>query len=143
MTSPKVPYALTVFAEEDWNWRHYFAALCVGLFILAIGLGGTSRFAGILYALSITFALPFLNKLYVRRLSASYLLDAYILVYMSFLCIFSINIIVFESKWNNIDNISRIGFGLINGGFFLAFLRHDRKVLFSFLVLLAFVHSVI
>ena len=133
----------TIFGQDDAKWRLSCAYLCAACFILGIGLAGASQLSGVFYALSIAFSLPLLNQISWRNLSISDTARNYIFIYVLIIILYCIHIIALGRDLDNLDNISRVGLGFMNGAFFLAFFRHERQSLFSFLVLLAAVHSAI
>ena len=65
----------------------------------------------------------------------------YIAAYISILLLYLGHVIFFGSDVDNLNNISRVGLGLLNGGFFLMLFRHRREANIVFVVLLALAHA--
>ena len=133
----------TIFDQADSSWRVACAYLCAILFVLGMGLAGTSKLSGIFYASSLVFSLPILSQISWRKLRAGAPAGTYAIVYSLILALYCLHVLLLGRELGNLDNISRVGLGFINGAFFLAFFRHERQSLFFFLLILAFVHSTI
>ena len=65
----------------------------------------------------------------------------YLGVFVLIQLLYFFHVLAMGSPPKELDNISRIAFGMINGAFLFALLRYRRQTLFLYLVLLALLHA--
>jgi O-antigen ligase len=115
--------------------------LCVLLYVAALASLGSSKFYGVFYAASVLASVPFLGLVLRARFPISTPTKIYLVVVVSFQILYFFHVLVMGSPFTELDNISRIAFGAVNGAFFFIFLNYRRQSLFLFLILLAFLHA--
>ena len=128
---------------DDKNSKTLEVLCYVGFlfFVLGFSLFGVSRFSGIFYTASIVVFIPCIPMLTFGKLQFSWPMRIYIAAYISILLLYLDHVIFFGSDVDNLNNISRVGLGLLNGGFFLMLFRHRREANLVFVVLLALAHA--
>jgi O-antigen ligase len=115
--------------------------LCIFSFTLALALLGSAKFSGVFYVAAIFAGIPLLSLIAWRRLRMSKATKIYVLVFVLIQALYFFHVLVMGSSPKELDNISRIGFGLMNGAFLFVLLRYRRQTLFLYLVLLALLHA--
>ncbi len=112
-------------------------------YALSLALLGTSKLYGHFLLLSIVAALPLVPFMSFRAMRMSGHLIAYIAVFVALILLYGLHVAFFGSSTTQLDNVSRIGLGLVNGGFFYVLLGRRRDHLFRFVMLLAALHAIV
>ncbi len=115
--------------------------LSVLAYVLSLSLLGTSKFYGHFLLVSIVAGLPLVPWMSFRALRMSGHLVAYIAVFVALILLYGLHIAFFGSSTTQLDNVSRVGLGLVNGGFFYMLFGCRRDRLFRFVVLIAALHA--
>lgn len=114
---------------------------CALLFVAGMALLGSLKIAGAFYVLSLLLGLYLLWRLPRVRIVIPPAVRLYLGFYFCFVALVLAHIAVLSAPTSNIDQVSRIGLGLLNGFTFLALSGFSRERLFDFAVLVAAAHA--
>lgn len=115
--------------------------ICAALFVVGMALLGSVKLAGAFYILSLVLGLYLLWRLPRVQISLPVTIKLYLGFYLGFVALVVAHIVVFSASTHNIDQVSRIGLGLLNGFTFFALFGFSREKLFDFIVLVAGAHA--
>lgn len=118
-------------------------AACALLFVTGMALLGSASFAGGFYIASLLLGLYLLWRLPRVRIVVPPAVRYYLGFYLAFVALVLVHIVVFSTSTSHIDQVSRIGLGVLNGFTFLALLGFSREKLFELLVLVAAAHAAV
>lgn len=116
---------------------------CALLFVVGMALLGSTKIAGAFYVLSLLLGLYILWRLPRVRIVVPPAVRLYLGFYFCFVALLLAHIVVFSAPTSNIDQVSRIGLGVLNGFTFLALFGFSRERLFDFAVLVAAAHAAV
>lgn len=116
---------------------------CALLFVVGMALLGSTKIAGAFYILSLLLGLYLLWRLPRVRIVMPPAVRLYLGFYFCFVALVLAHIVVLSGPTSNIDYISRIGLGVLNGFTFLALFGFSRERLFDFAVLVAAAHATV
>lgn len=116
---------------------------CALLFVVGMGLLGSSKIAGGFYVLSLLLGLYLLWRLPRTTIVIPPAVRLYLGFYFCFVALVLAHIVVFSAPTGNIDQVSRIGLGVLNGFTFLVLFGFSRERLFDFAVLVAAAHATV
>lgn len=117
--------------------------LCALLFAVGMALLGSLKLAGGFYIASLILGLYLLWRLPRTQIVIPPAVRLYLGFYLAFFALVLAHIAIFSASTSNIDQVSRIGFGLLNGFTFLALFGFSRDRLFDFVVLVAAAHAAV
>ena len=123
--------------------RHSLTIACALSYAVSLALLGTSRSYGYFLLASILLGLPLLRPGLLRDFKPSRPLIFYGMAVIALLLLVMLHVMVRGSSWAQLDNVSRLGFGLVNGGFFYMLFSLRRERLFMFLLALALLHVLV
>ncbi|HTV71833.1 MAG TPA: O-antigen ligase family protein [Rhizobiaceae bacterium] len=130
-----------IFPQEGWG--SLLARICVVLFVIGMALLGSSKLSGYVYVASLLVGSPVLFLLPWREIHIPPAVRVYTAFYLSFVVLVLAHLVVFSAPISNIDQVSRIGIGLVNGLFFTLVFGFSRERLFNFIILLAAAHMAV
>jgi O-antigen ligase len=110
-------------------------------FTLSLAILGSAKFSGMFYIIAMLTGIPVLSLVAWKRLRMSKATKIYVLVFVLIQALYFFHVLAMGTPPKELDNISRIGFGLVNGGFLFALLGYRRQTLFLYLILLACLHA--
>lgn len=113
------------------------------LFVVGMALLGSSKLSGYFYLGAIVLGLYVSLRLPLREIVVPRAVQAYLGFYLAFALLVLVHLMSFPASFGNIDQVSRIGVGLVNGLFFLALFGFSRERLFDFVIVVAAAHSVV
>ncbi|HRP79316.1 MAG TPA: O-antigen ligase family protein [Aquamicrobium sp.] len=116
---------------------------CALLFVVGMGLLGSLKIAGAFYVLSLLLGLYLLWRLPRTTITVPPAVRLYLGFYFCFVALVLAHIAVLSGPTSNIDQVSRIGLGLLNGFTFLVLFGFSRERLFDFAVLVATAHATV
>jgi O-antigen ligase len=116
---------------------------CALLFVVGMGLLGSLKIAGAFYVLSLLLGLYLLWRLPRTTITVPPAVRLYLGFYFCFVALVLAHIVVLSGPTSNIDQVSRIGLGLLNGFTFLVLFGFSRERLFDFAVLVAAAHATV
>lgn len=116
---------------------------CALLFIISMALLGSMKIAGGFYIASLLLGLYLLWQLPRVRILIPPAVKLYLGAYLAFVVLVLVHIVAFSTSTSHIDQVSRIGLGLLSGFTFLALFGFSREKLFEFTVLVATAHAVV
>lgn len=116
---------------------------CALLFVVGMALLGSLKLAGAFYILSLVLGLYLLWRLPRTQIVIPPPVRLYLGLYLAFFALVVAHIVVYSASTSHIDQVSRIGFGLLNGFTFLALFGFSRERLFNFVVLAAAAHAAV
>ncbi|MCO5148044.1 MAG: O-antigen ligase family protein [Aquamicrobium sp.] len=114
---------------------------CALLFVAGMALLGSLKIAGAFYVLSLLLGLYLLWRLPRVRIVMPPAVRLYLGFYFCFVALVLAHIAVLSVPTSSIDQVSRIGLGLLNGFIFLVLFGFSRERLFDFAVLVAAAHA--
>lgn len=117
--------------------------VCALLFVVGMALLGSLKLAGAFYIASLVLGLYLLWRLPRVEIVIPPAVRLYLGFYLGFCILVLVHVALFSASTSNIDQVSRIGFGLLNGFTFLALFGFSREKLFDFVVLVAAAHAVV
>ena len=117
--------------------------VCAGLFVLGMAPLGSLKITGAFYVLSLILGLYLLWRLPRTQISIPPAIKLYLGSYLGFVALVVAHIVIYSASTSNIDQVSRIGWGLLNGFTFFALLGFSREKLFDFVTLVAGSHAVV
>lgn len=130
---PKLPHLRNVSSVAS--------IICQWLFVVGMALLGSWKLAGAFYILSLVLGLYLLWRLPRVKISIPAPLKLYLGFYLAFVVLVVVHVLVLSGSGSNIDQVSRIGLGLLNGFTFLALCGFSRQKLFDVIVLMAGAHA--
>lgn len=123
------------------NVPPFAVMLCVWLFISGMALLGSLKLAGAFYILSLVLGLYLLWRLPRVPIIMPLAVRLYLGFYLAFVGLVVAHVLILSASGSNLDQVSRIGLGLLNGFIFLAFCGFSRQKLFDLVVLMAAAHA--
>lgn len=115
--------------------------ICVWLFVIGMALLGSLKLAGVFYILSLLLGLYLLWRLPRVKITMPPPVKIYLGFYLAFVVLVVVHVVLLSASGSNIDQVSRIGLGLLNGFVFLALCGFSRQKLFDVIVLMACAHA--
>ena len=115
--------------------------VCVGLFVIGMALLGSHKLAGGFYILSLVLGLYLLWRLPRVRITLPPAIKLYLGFYLAFVGLVVVHVLILSASGSNIDQVSRIGLGLLSGFIFFALCGFSREKLFDLVVLVAAAHA--
>lgn len=116
---------------------------CALLFVVGMALLGSLKMAGAFYIVSLVLGLYLLWRLPRTQIVVPPAVRLYLGFYLAFFALVVAHVVVFSASTSNIDQVSRIGLGLLNGFTFLALFGFSRDRLFDFVALVAAAHATV
>lgn len=116
---------------------------CALLFVVGMALLGSAKIAGGFYIASLLLGLYLLWRLPRVRIVVPPAVKLYLGSYLAFVALVLAHIVVLSTSTSHIDQVSRIGLGLLSGFTFLALFGFSRERLFDFTVLVAAAHAAV
>lgn len=123
------------------NVPPFAVMLCVWLFISGMALLGSLKLAGAFYILSLVLGLYLLWRLPRVPVIIPLSVRLYLGFYLAFVGLVLAHVLILSASGSNLDQVSRIGLGLLNGFIFLALCGFSRQKLFNLVVLMAAAHA--
>ena len=135
--------ALALFTASPKPAILILGYLCVACFVIALVLTGMTKLAGLFYVLAMLLGAPLLFLVEWRRVHINRAALVFSILYLGLLTLYAGHMIFGEGQLNSIENIVRIGAGLINGLFFFVMFRCRRAPLFGLLVMVAALNALL
>lgn len=135
--------AMFLFAASPKPAIRILGYICVACFVVALALTGVTKLAGLFYVLAMLLGAPLLLLVEWRRVHVNRAVLVFLVLYLGFLALYAGHMIFGEGQLNSVENIVRIGAGLVNGLFFFLMFRCRRAPLFGMVVLVAALNALL
>jgi hypothetical protein len=119
------------------------AVTSLACFVIGMALLGVSRLSGYFYMGSLVSGAPVLLRFDYQALAVPRIVLVQVFFLLGFSVLGAIHLLMGNAELSLLDYGSRLWIGLINGFFFLALFRFDRRALFRFIGIVAGLHAVI
>lgn len=127
--------------KDTYGW--VVAVVCFGTFALAMATVGVVEWYGLLYVASMLSGFLILLRLRPVDLRFDKPVVAQIAATFAFLLLCSLHVIVLDSPVDQLDTVTRIPLGLINGAFFMLLFSRSSEAALQYLLLIAGMHTVL
>lgn len=118
------------------------AGLIVACFVASNTLISISPAAGMVYMACVLLGGLLVPWISWRRLEFARAGWMYVAAYALLLCVYLVHVAFRDSGLNNLDNILRLAFGVLNGAFFISLFKGDRRSLLAFIAFIALLHFI-